>query len=59
MTLYDAITTYAPIVISAASFIAAVTPTPSQGSPWKYLYDWIDILALNIGKAKDRGTGHG
>jgi len=42
-------------VISLASAIAAVTPTPKAGSVLAKLYAVIDFLALNIGKAKDKG----
>lgn len=41
-------------VIALFSAIAAVTPTPKEGSVLSYLYKIIDILALNIGKAKDK-----
>ena len=41
-------------VISTASAIAAVTPTPKAGSFLAKAYNIIDILALNIGKAKDK-----
>jgi len=42
--------------ISLASAIASVTPTPKQGSTLAKVYGIIDFLALNIGKAKDKGT---
>lgn len=42
-------------VIAAASAIAAVTPTPKAGSFLYKIYKIIDILALNIGKAKETG----
>jgi len=41
-------------VISSASAIAAVTPTPKAGSNLAKAYKVIDILALNVGKAKDK-----
>jgi len=47
--------TYLPIitaVITLASAIAAVTPTPTKGWAAK-LYKIIDLLAINLGKAKD------
>ena len=41
-------------IIAIASFVAAITPTP-QGDKWlAKLYKLIDLLALNIGKAKDK-----
>jgi len=42
-------------IISSASAIAAVTPTPKQGTVLSKAYKIIDILALNIGKAKQTG----
>ena len=41
-------------IIAIASLVAAVTPTP-QGDKWlAKLYKLIDLLALNIGKAKQK-----
>ena len=42
-------------VIALASAIAAVTPTPAPGSVLGKVYAVIDLLALNVGKAKDTG----
>lgn len=42
-------------VIALASAIAAATPTPAPGTTLAKLYAVIDFLALNIGKAKDKG----
>lgn len=42
-------------VIALASAIAAVTPTPEPGSLLSKVYFVIDFLALNVGKAKDKG----
>jgi hypothetical protein len=42
----------ATAVIALASAIAAVTPTPTQGTVLAKIYSIIDLLALNIGKAK-------
>lgn len=42
-------------IISLASAIAAITPTPKPGSALAKVYGIIDLLALNIGKAKDTG----
>lgn len=42
-------------VVALASAIAAVTPTPKAGSFLAKLYKGIDWLALNVGKAKDKG----
>jgi hypothetical protein len=42
-------------VVTLASAIAASTPTPKKGSVLGKAYRIVDILALNIGKAKDKG----
>jgi len=42
-------------VIALASAIAAVTPTPKAGSTFAKIYALIDMLAINIGKAKQTG----
>lgn len=46
----------AAAVIALASAIAAITPTPAEGSTLAKIYKVLDLLALNIGKAKDKGT---
>jgi len=42
----------APMVVMVCSIIAAVTPTPKDDQWIAKLYKFIDILAINIGKAK-------
>ncbi|MEN9512538.1 MAG: hypothetical protein RJB16_298 [Bacteroidota bacterium] len=42
-------------VVALASAVAAVTPTPKKGSVLSKAYKVVDLLALNIGKAKDKG----
>lgn len=41
--------------VALASAIAAITPTPKAGTVLAKVYGIIDLLALNIGKAKDKG----
>jgi len=41
--------------VALASAITAVTPTPQKGSFLAKVYKLIEVLALNIGKAKDSG----
>jgi hypothetical protein len=48
--------TIATAVVTLASAITSVTPTPKPGSALAKVYAVIDFLALNIGKAKDKGT---
>ena len=44
------------IIVTFASLIAASTPTPKD-DVWKgKLYKLVDLLALNIGKAKQQTT---
>tara|TARA_R110000822_G_scaffold188838_2_gene327897 strand:- start:602 stop:754 length:153 start_codon:yes stop_codon:yes gene_type:complete len=43
-------------IIAIASLVAAVTPTPKGDKLLAKLYKGIDLLALNIGKAKDKST---
>jgi len=45
----------ASIVVSVASAIAAVTPTPKDDLWVGKAYKIIEILALNVGKAKQLG----
>jgi hypothetical protein len=45
---------YVTGAVTIASAIAAMTPTPKEGSVWAKVYKAVDWLALNIGKAKDK-----
>jgi hypothetical protein len=40
--------------VTAASTIAAVTPTPKAGTKLATAYKVIDLLAVNVGKAKQK-----
>jgi|TARA_R110002126_G_scaffold182448_1_gene331119 hypothetical protein len=42
------------MIVTAASLIAASTPTPKDDVWIGKLYKLIDLLALNVGKAKDK-----
>jgi len=42
-------------IVAGASALAALTPTPKDDSFIGKLYKVIDFLALNVGKAKDKG----
>ncbi len=50
----EAILQVVTAVIAAASAIAALTPTPKDDGLLKKLASIIDLLALNVGKAKDK-----
>ncbi len=39
-------------VISCASIICAITPTPKDNAIMHTIYRFIEMLAINIGKAK-------
>ena len=41
-------------VVALASAIAALTPTPKDDGWVKKAYKVVDLLALNVGKAKDK-----
>lgn len=41
-------------IIATASAIAAMTPTPKDDGIIKKVYKLVDLLALNVGKAKDK-----
>jgi len=43
----------ATALIASCSAIAAVTPTPRDNSVVAKAYKIIDMLAINVGKAKD------
>ncbi len=45
------------LIVTIASLIAASTPTPKDDEWMAKFYKFIDMLALNIGKAKDKGNG--
>lgn len=40
--------------VTLASAIAAITPTPKSGSILAKVYAVIDLIALNVGKAKNK-----
>lgn len=41
--------------VTLASAIAAITPTPAEGTLLSKVYKLVDLLAINIGKAKETG----
>lgn len=48
VTIINTVTT----IVTVASIIAASTPTPKDDEWIVKLYKFIDLLAINIGKAK-------
>lgn len=45
----------ASLVVSVASALAALTPTPKDDEWVAKVYKIVDVLALNVGKAKQLG----
>jgi hypothetical protein len=43
--------------VALASAVAAITPTPKDDGIVKKLYKILDLLALNVGKAKEQSWG--
>ena len=43
-----------PWIISGASLICALTPTPKDDQMLGKIYKMIDWCAINVGKAKDK-----
>jgi|TARA_A200000159_G_C7292055_1_gene326163 hypothetical protein len=43
-----------PVVISICSVIVALTPTPADDKIWAKVYKYLEVLALVIGKAKNK-----
>ena len=43
-----------PTIVKCASLICAATPTPKDDEIVAKIYKFIDLLAINIGKAKDK-----
>lgn len=41
-------------VVAACSAVAAITPTPADDKFFSKIYRIIDLLAINVGKAKDK-----
>jgi hypothetical protein len=51
-TILTDITTYAPMVITAASAVSAALPKAASGTFLASIQSLIDTLALNFGNAK-------
>ena len=47
---------YVTMLVTVASLVAASTPTPKDDVWIGKLYKLIDLLALNIGKAKEKSV---
>ena len=51
---WEQILTAITAVVAACSAIAALTPTPKDDGWVKKAYKIVDLLALNVGKAKEK-----
>lgn len=53
LTVFDIL--YAvPVIVTVCSAIAATTPTPIDDKLWGKIYKYIDVFAINVGKAKEK-----
>ena len=50
----EEITTIVTSIVTIASIVAAITPTPKDDTFIKKAYQIVDLLAINIGKAKEK-----
>lgn len=50
---FGSIVTVATAIVTGASAICAITPTPTDDAVIKKIYNILELLAINIGKAKD------
>jgi len=48
---------YITMIVTVASLVAASTPTPKDDVWIGKLYKFIDLLALNVGKSKQKPGG--
>tara|TARA_R110002051_G_scaffold277822_1_gene339186 strand:+ start:2888 stop:3064 length:177 start_codon:yes stop_codon:yes gene_type:complete len=51
---WEAIVGILTAAIALASAVAAITPTPKDDGIVKKLYKIVDLLAINVGKAKEK-----
>lgn len=51
---WEAILGILTAAVALASAVAAITPTPKDDGIVKKLYKLLDLLALNVGKAKEK-----
>lgn len=52
MDYISLILSYAPVLVTLASAIAAITPTPKDDQALRWVRKFIDTLALNVANAK-------
>ncbi len=47
---------YVPLAIAVAAILAAILPTPAPGSPWLPARKLLDLMAFNVGSARNATT---
>lgn len=50
---WELVNSLALLSMMCSAFVAS-TPTPKDDILWGKIYKWIDVFAINIGKAKDK-----
>ncbi len=49
---------YATAAVTVFSAVAALVPTPAAGTIWAKVYKIVDVVAINVGRAKEREEDH-
>lgn len=52
-SLWEWVNALTLLSVMCSAFVAA-TPTPKDDELWGKVYKYLDVFALNIGKAKDK-----
>ena len=52
-TPFAPLVVYAPLAVALAAILSAALPHPAPGSPWAPLRAVLDLLAVNVGNAKN------
>ncbi len=52
---HEVLFSIATALVTVASLVASLTPTPKDDTVVGKLYKIVDFLAINVGKAKDTG----
>ena len=55
VTNKEVLVTIVTLTVTLASLIASLTPTPKDDTLVGKLYGLLDLLALNVGRAKEKG----
>ena len=55
VTNKEVLVTIVTLTVTLASLLASLTPTPKDDTFVGKLYGLLDLLALNVGRAKEKG----